>query len=758
MAVKILFLFLSVALFYIDIFLVFGIWFRGKRNTYLKTFFALGLIISTWALFNGLGVLLSEEIYQQIYPYYFILGCVMGPLFSFYVLHFTQSKFARSRAVAIVLGVLVAVDILALITNPWHKGFIAGFEGLLPIGGVWAPVHFAISYVPLFLSLILLFHYIFKNAKTTPLLLVVGFSVLLPIISNILYTFKILSPGFDLTPFLFLVMFITFSVYSARFRLFDNRNAAFTNLFNTFSEALLIADVSGSIADANPSFYKAFPDFTLAFDKTTVKDIESYFEAVAVEQNPKDIIKRLDASAEEISNAEITLLLDGKPCYYVLSKTGIYQKTQHVGFIITLIDVSNNQRTRQMIEEIKQNNSRLQEMKNFAENASKAKSDFLASMSHEIRTPLNAIIGMTSIGASAADPEQIKYCFTKTADASKHLLGVISDILDMSKIESGKFELSAAEFNFESMLRQAVGVINFRIDEKKQKFDMQIDQDIPKNLIGDDQRLAQVITNLLSNAVKFTSEHGSIGLITRLIEKENEFCVIQISVADTGIGINSEQQARLFQAFQQAESNTTRKFGGTGLGLSISKSIIDLMGGQIWVESELGKGSTFSFTVKVKQGEGKNHGVSVSNINIKNEDVPNDIGMFAGRGVLLVEDIEINREIVLTLLEPTRLRIDCAVNGAEAVRMFNEAPEKYEMILMDVQMPEMDGYEATRLIRASDASNAKTIPIVAMTANVFKEDVEKCIRSGMNGHIGKPIDINALSEKLRMYLLPSADS
>ncbi|MCL2517807.1 MAG: response regulator [Oscillospiraceae bacterium] len=882
METKILFLFLSVVLFYIDTFLIFGIWFRGKRNIYLKIFFAVGLIISMWALFNGISVLLSEEIYKQIYPYYFILGCIISPLFSVYILHFTESKLAHSRIINIVLFVLVTADVLVLITNPWHHEFIAGYDGLLPIGGRWATIHFIIGYVPLFASLIIFFRYVIRNIKTNPMLSVVGMAVLLPVISNILYTFDILNFGLDLTPFSFLIMFIIFSTYSARLKLFDNRSAAFINLFNTFSEAFLIVDTAGNITDANPSFKKAFPDLTLEFDKTVLLDIENYFGSIAIEQNPPDIVKRLNYLTDDIYNAEVTLLLDGKPCYYVLSKTNIYEKSQHVGFIITLIDVSNNQRTRQMIEEIKENNSRLQELKDYAETASKAKSEFLANMSHEIRTPLNAIIGMTSIGMSVTEPERIKYCFTKTADASKHLLGVINDILDVSKIEAGKFEFSLTEFNFESMLRRVVGVINYRIDERKQKFDVHIDKSIPKTLVGDDQRLTQVITNLLSNAVKFTSEYGLINLSTQLIEIENGVCVIQFSVSDNGIGISAEQQARLFQSFHQAESDTTRKFGGTGLGLSISKNIVELMDGKIWVESELGKGSVFSFTVQLRQGENKNQRALVSDINIRNarilvvdddpsiliyfkeimqeleiycdvvdsgeaaldivernspyniyfvdwklpgingvrltqklkektispgkavvimisaaewnmveteakeagvdkfiskplftstianilnecfgtnpqpaenETLHDNTGIFSDRRILLVEDVEINREIVLTLLEPTNLEIDCAVNGAEAVSMFNETPEQYELILMDVQMPEMDGYEATRRIRAFNSANAGTVPIIAMTANVFKEDVEKCLEAGMNDHIGKPVDMDDLFEKLRKYLI-----
>ena len=242
-----------------------------------------------------------------------------------------------------------------------------------------------------------------------------------------------------------------------------------------------------------------------------------------------------------------------------------------------------------------------------AEAASVAKSAFLANMSHEIRTPLNAIIGMTSIGMSVADPERMHLSFTKIDDASKHLLGVISDILDMSKIEAGKFELSASEFDSEKMLRRVVDVCRFRIDEKKQTLTVYIDEKIPEFLIGDDQRLAQVISNLLSNAIKFTPENGSVGLNAKLVSEDRNNCTLQISVTDTGIGISREQQSRLFQSFQQAESSTTRKYGGTGLGLSISKGIVDMMGGKIWLESETGKGSTFFFTVPLKRGTKKTH-------------------------------------------------------------------------------------------------------------------------------------------------------
>jgi len=382
-----------------------------------------------------------------------------------------------------------------------------------------------------------------------------------------------------------------------------------------------------------------------------------------------------------------------------------------------------------------------------AEQASKAKSAFLANMSHEIRTPMNAIIGMASIGMTAGDVGRKDYCFDKINDASKHLLGIINDILDMSKIESGKFELSPSEIDFEEILHRVINVNKIRIEEKQQHFTVHIDKTIPKTLIGDEQRITQVITNLLSNAAKFTPENGSISIDTRLLKEENDVCTIQVSVADSGIGLSPEQQAGLFKSFQQAESSTSRKYGGTGLGLAISKNIVEMMGGKIWIESELGKGSTFAFTMPAKRVKEKRKKLRNSD-----RDAKQKVVNFNGRHILLAEDVEINREIVLTLLEPTLIAIDCAENGLETVRMFNEAPEKYDMIFMDVQMPEMDGYEATQRIRALPNPKAKDIPIIAMTANVFREDVEKCLAAGMNNHIGKPINLDEVLDMLGTYL------
>jgi len=384
-----------------------------------------------------------------------------------------------------------------------------------------------------------------------------------------------------------------------------------------------------------------------------------------------------------------------------------------------------------------------------AQSASRAKSNFLSNMSHEMRTPMNAIIGMTAIGKSATDLSGKDYAFKRIEDASTHLLGVINDILDMSKIEASKFELSRTEFCFEKTIKNVVSVISFRIYEKKLQFSISIDKEIPSRLIGDDQRLAQIIANLLSNAIKFTPEGGKVSLDARLTRREKSLCTIRVDVSDTGIGITPQQQSRLFTSFTQAESSTSRKFGGTGLGLAISKHIIEMMGGRIWVASEPDKGSTFTFTVGMECAEHANNDEAADE---GSAEAASGIAYLKGYNALLAEDIEINREIVMALLEPTGLEIDCAKNGEEAVRIFGENPTKYDVIIMDVQMPEMDGFEATRRIRELDNARAKKVPIIAMTANVFKEDIVRCLESGMNDHVGKPLDFNEVMDKLRRFL------
>jgi len=320
--------------------------------------------------------------------------------------------------------------------------------------------------------------------------------------------------------------------------------------------------------------------------------------------------------------------------------------------------------------------------------------------------------------------------------------------LDMSKIEEDKFELSCVEFEFSAMIERVINFFEFRLSEKKQKFIVEKDPDIPARIITDEQKLAQVITNLISNSIKFTPEEGSITLSMRRLKDEKEgFCTLEISVTDTGIGIPQEQQGKLFHSFVQADSSTARKFGGTGLGLAISKKIVEMMNGEIRVESEEWKGSSFIFTIRAEIPTTP-AAASVS----AEKDAPDRAVDYHGKRILLAEDVEINREIVLVVLEPLGLKIIEAENGQKACDLFRANPSGFDLIFMDIHMPGIDGYEAARQIRAIDHPAAKTVPIIAMTANVFKEDVERCLAAGMNGHLGKPLDFNAVRAVLAKYL------
>ncbi len=386
----------------------------------------------------------------------------------------------------------------------------------------------------------------------------------------------------------------------------------------------------------------------------------------------------------------------------------------------------------------------LMEAREEAMSSNRAKSDFLANMSHEIRTPINAITGMAVIARGTQDIGKIHDCLTKIDTSSRPLLALVNDILDINKIEANRLELAHEPFALDAAVDGVISIIGVRAAEKQQTLSVDIAQGAPKIVIGDDMRLSQVMLNILSNAVKFTPERGEIHFSLRPVAEKDNMHDIEISVTDNGIGLTEEQIGRLFIKFEQAERGTARRFGGTGLGLVITKNIVEMMGGKIAVKSRPGEGSTFTVRVRL---EGGTYDM------LRKQAAPGACSYdFSGRRALLVEDIEINREIVIELLAETGLVIDCAENGQQALEMIEAAAGAYDVVYMDVQMPVMDGYTATKKLRASGRPWAGTLPVIAMTANAFSDDVEKCRQAGMNDHVAKPVDIDMLLRKTDMYL------
>jgi PAS domain S-box-containing protein len=383
-----------------------------------------------------------------------------------------------------------------------------------------------------------------------------------------------------------------------------------------------------------------------------------------------------------------------------------------------------------------------------AEAANRAKSSFLANMSHEIRTPMNAIIGMAHLIGQGELTERQREQLGKIDTATRHLLGLINDILDFSKIEAGKVNIEHAEFDLDSLLSGVKSQIAERAEAKGLELISDVDSSLPRMLKGDAMRISQILLNFGSNAVKFTSQ-GQLLLRVRTVANGEKRLLLRFELSDTGIGISPEQQQRLFHPFEQADPSTTRKFGGTGLGLAISRQLAEMMGGEIGVDSEMGKGSTFWLSVPVEVTDSKPQ---------ERQALPATPNTFEavrclsqGRRILLAEDNPINQEVTLDLLQSAGLTADLAQNGAEAIALAENGI--YDLILMDVQMPVMDGFTATRALRALPGY-AHT-PILAMTANAFMEDRQACLAAGMNDHVAKPVDPGALYGSLLKWLPPA---
>ncbi len=400
---------------------------------------------------------------------------------------------------------------------------------------------------------------------------------------------------------------------------------------------------------------------------------------------------------------------------------------------------------KQQEEEIRRlSDSALNKAKLEAEKANRVKSEFLANMSHEIRTPMNAITGMLHLALKTELTAKQRNYLNKISYAAHSLLSIINDILDFSKIESGRLELETAPFSLDEVLRYIADIVEMNAKQKNIVVATLVNEGTPRWLIGDTLRLSQILINLASNAVKFT-EQGKIIISVKPELRDAEAVVLRFSVQDSGIGMTSTQIEKLFQPFSQADSSITRRYGGTGLGLTISKQLVEMMGGKIRVESEPGKGSTFIFTIKlgIAQKPVASHKTGQSQQN-----TVEDFSCLTGRKILLVEDNNLNRELATELLTNLGVVVEIAENGREAVKRVFKEP--FDLVFMDIQMPEMDGLTATRLIRAD--VRFSRLPIIAMTANAMTGDRKNSLEAGMNDHISKPIMPEKLAAVLKFWL------
>ena len=467
-------------------------------------------------------------------------------------------------------------------------------------------------------------------------------------------------------------------------------------------------------------------------------------EKSVVDNVPRDYQKTI--VFETILMAGFILLLFAGLFYSISRRSLAEQKAEY--------EKRNNEIQTLAMKEMEESNKKLKKAKDIttealqtAENANKAKTDFLSNMSHDIRTPMNAIIGMTSlIRHDAGNKAKVIEYADKIDISSQHLLGIINDVLDMSKIEAGKTVFKYTDFSILDFITELNTIFHSQIDEKNQTLTI-IKENIRHEWVNGDQvHLMQIFSNLVSNAVKYTQEGGKIQFLVEECEtKSSVYAKYRFLVSDNGMGMSADFKDTIFDAFTRAESSMTNKIQGTGLGMAITKNLVEAMGGTIDVESELGQGSCFEVLIDLRIAEDR----FVSSAEQAEKDEPAG-NVLKGMRFLCAEDNELNAEILMELLKIEGAECTICENGKRVLEAFEQsAPGDYDMILMDVQMPVMNGYEATKAIRRSSHELAKTIPIIAMTANAFSEDIQHSLAAGMNAHVSKPIEMKVLEKTIR---------
>ncbi|MDR0784367.1 MAG: response regulator [Treponema sp.] len=748
MTVELALFFISIALCIAILYIINFIWFSDSRNRQMGSFFAMAFTTLFWTLSSGYILLGGSN--SPYFPILQTIRMVVICFFPYAVLWFfldiTGRDVHKTRNIMRFIVVIPLIDSLGFITNPLHYRMLRDYIYPVPNKGPLFYVHTFFAYATLLAALLILFSYLIKNMKRNPKVMIAGVAFFIPFVTNILETFKIRANYLGLTPYTFCVSFFLFFTFLYYERAFNFRQIMLAAIFDKYPSYIILINKKGVVIDKNGAeldFFDKFDkdDFRITLWETRIHDFLNAIKQRASHYAPDNLFD--GAFDPSVTGGEFSIVQSGENAeertFRVTIQFSYSRKGKISGYALSFSDITYYT---SMMKEINNQNEKLRELTHQAESASQAKSAFLANMSHEIRTPLNAVMGMTHVAKktlAVGDTDKTLSALEEIDAASVHLMGILNDILDISKIESGKFRLSNEPFLLTEAMEEVRAIFIHRCNEKDTRFISEFD--IPPIIVvkGDKLRLKQVLINLLGNAVKFTLSGKDIGFFIKTLEENEKDIRLKWTVSDQGIGMNEVQMSRLFKPFEQTNKNIAAHFGGTGLGLAISQNLIKQMGGRISVQSEEGKGSVFTFELTLDK----------SDKSVIEDGIYTAVPDLREKNILLVEDVEINRIIIREMLEETHITIEEALDGEEAVKKFSSAAEGfYSLIFMDIQMPVMNGYEATRAIRNLDRADAKRVPIIAMTANAYREDVEQSLQAGMNGHLAKPIDFNAMIKTL----------
>ncbi|MDR1292629.1 MAG: response regulator [Clostridiales Family XIII bacterium] len=752
--------FISLAIFMVVLYFIGMLWFSDERNRKHMGLFALAISMSFWMLFNMIGMV-SEESY---YPLFYTLRSVAVAVNPYCALVFardiTKSRFLNKPVVVALNYILPFASSVMIVTDHLHHLFFIEYRYPTAVFTNIYWINYGLQIAVWILAFSFLLHHFYKtliNKRIFALLVVAAVS---PIFVNFLFEIPQVAFTHDFVPYVYFVTFAVFALFTNPSDSFNLQTKALPSIVDSSPELYFIIDPRGVVMDGNLKKHDAFESLDFTPGKTKLDELVDFLMPDGADN--QDLRDGLGDHERTFDGIDLTVSApdrDGGARHYTfaLTKKIMLDKKKYKGFIVIMSDVSEY---RGMIDEINSQNENLLRLKETAERASETKSTFLANMSHEMRTPLNAIIGLSELelgednidGAARDNLEKIY-------GAGMTLLSTINDVLDISKIESGKFELIPVEYDTPSLINDTITLNIMRINEKPIEFRLHVTEDLPAAMFGDELRVKQVFNNILSNAFKYTRE-GTVDW-TVSSESDGDDVWLISEVRDSGIGIKKEDMDKLFSDYNQVDTKSNRAIEGTGLGLAITKQVVGMMGGEVHVESEYMKGS--SFTVRLRQGYvndkviGKNVADSLTKFTYTDKKRDKSQKMLRAympyAKVLVVDDVPTNLDVAKGMMKPYGMTVDCVTSGQAAIGRIRNGAVRYDAIFMDHMMPEMDGIEATKIIREKiDTEYARTIPIIALTANAVVGTEQVFLANGFQAFLSKPIDIMKMDEVIIIWV------